>query len=279
MQHARAAVAQTIQFEIHNKIDFIFCQEPYTREGVSAGFPLQWTVFQKSDHDHSPRAIIVSCNPDWSPTIISLDQDNVAILLEVHSLSIILASNYSPPTAEIGPTTRFIQRILHQFRIPDMIFAGDFNSHNTAWGYHTTDPKGRELEDFLSSSNLIVQNTAEAPPSFDRVFAQGWPDLTLTTLHAAPLLQDWKVEEDESLSDHKFITFSLSETTRVSKIRRYNLPGRKIKTFSRKIKTQLTRLEPSLQQAHTAAELEDFSLKLQETMQAVCNQNLPLKKP
>ncbi|XP_035221048.1 uncharacterized protein LOC118193984, partial [Stegodyphus dumicola] len=160
-----------------------------------------------------------------------------------------------------------------------MIFAGDYNSHNTAWGYRTTDPKGRELEDFISSSNLIVQNTADAPPSFDRVFAQGWPDLTLTTLHVAPLLQDWKVEEEESLSDHKFITFSISQTTSVSKIKRYNLPGRKLTTFTKKIKVQLMRLEPSLQLANTSAELEDFSVTLQETMQAICNENLPLRKP
>ncbi|XP_035234295.1 uncharacterized protein LOC118206142 [Stegodyphus dumicola] len=214
MQRARAAVAQTVQFAIDNKIDFIIGQEPYTCDGAAAGFPLQWTVFQSSNHDHPPRAIIISCNPDWSPTSISLDQDHVAVLVEVHSF---LASIYSPPTADIGPTTRFIQSFIHRFKIPNMIFAGDYNSHNTAWGYRTTDPKGRELEDFISSSNLIVQNTADAPPSFDRVFAPGLPDLTLITLHIASLLQGWKVKEEESLCYHKFITFSLSQTTSLSR--------------------------------------------------------------
>ncbi|XP_035215947.1 uncharacterized protein LOC118189455 [Stegodyphus dumicola] len=180
---------------------------------------------------------------------------------------------------EIGPTTRFMERVLDQFKIPNMIFGGDINSHNTTWGYHTTDQKGRELEDFICSKNLVLHNTAKAPPTFDSVYAQGWPDLILTTMHVAPLLQDWQVDDQESLSDHKFITFSLSQTTSVTKIKRYNLPGRKLLSFTKKIKMHLTNLEATLQQAVTLPELEDFSLKLQDTLQTVCNQNLPSRKP
>ncbi|XP_035213349.1 uncharacterized protein LOC118187268 [Stegodyphus dumicola] len=279
LQHARAAVAQSIQYALDNSIDIIIAQEPYTRNGAAVGFPIQWTVIQKPSQEHPPRAIIVCCNPEWSPTVAALEQDNVAILLEVLSMSLIVTSNYSPPTADIGTTTGFLNRIIYQHRLPDMIIAGDFNAHNTAWGYRATDSKGQAMEDFISSNNLVLQNTTEAPPSFDRVFAQGWPDLTLTTPHTAPFLQDWKVVDEESLSDHKYITFTLAKHTIVSKIRRYNLPGRKIKTFAKKIKEQLIFLEPTLQPLTTADELEDFTTKLQTSIQNICNQCLPVRKP
>ncbi|XP_035217310.1 uncharacterized protein LOC118190660 [Stegodyphus dumicola] len=179
-------------------------------------------------------------------------------------MSILLTSNYTPPTADIEPTTRFLNRIMQQFRMPDKIFAGDFNSHNTAWGYRATD--------FFRTRRMHRQLLIDHSQ-------RGWPDLTLTTPHTALYLQNWKVEEDESLSDHKFITFSLEKQTIVSKIRRYNLPGRKIKTFSKKIKDQLTHLDQTLQQLTTTSELEEFTIKLQTVIQNTCNECLPLRKP
>ncbi|XP_035223929.1 uncharacterized protein LOC118196569 [Stegodyphus dumicola] len=172
-----------------------------------------------------------------------------------------------------------MEQVLHKIKIPYVLFGGDYNAHNTTWGYRATDTKGRELEDFLSSKNLVIHNTAEAPPSFDRIFARGWPDLTITSLQAAFLLTDWKVDDQESLSDHKFITYSLRQSTSITKIKRYNLPGRKLLTFTRKVKRHLETLEPALQHADTMADLENFSIRLQNTLQLVCDQNLPKKKP
>ncbi|XP_035206622.1 uncharacterized protein LOC118181574 [Stegodyphus dumicola] len=228
LQHAKAATAQATQFAVENAIDIIFAQEPYTRNGMTMGFPMHWNIYQKVDINHPPRAIIICCNTDWSPSVITMERDSSAILLDLRSLTVVLVSQYSPPSEDLNPVTQSIQNLLQRIHISNMVFAGDYNAHNTTWGYAVTSPKGRDLEDFLSSNNFVLQNTEGAPPSYDRIYAHGWPDLTFTTTHATNLIQDWKVEDAISLSDHKFITFTLDKITSVPIIKRYKLPGQKI---------------------------------------------------
>ncbi|KFM59704.1 hypothetical protein X975_26926, partial [Stegodyphus mimosarum] len=59
------------------------------------------------------------------------------------------------------------------------------------------------MKDFLSSYNLTLHNTSDAPPTFDRIHAQGWPDLTISSDTAAHLIQDWKVDDETEKSIHQ----------------------------------------------------------------------------
>ncbi|KFM59575.1 hypothetical protein X975_12160, partial [Stegodyphus mimosarum] len=155
------------------------------------------------------------------------------------------------------------------------IIAGDYNAHNTIWGYATTDIKGRFMEDFLSSYNLTLHNTRDAPPTFDRIHAQGWPDLTISSATAAHLIQDWTVDDEVSLSDHRYITFKIAQPTTVNVFKRYNLPGRQKRAFTNKVKTLLGNIEQQLPQANTKEDLENFPAEIQKSIQQACNDKLP----
>ncbi|XP_035222158.1 uncharacterized protein LOC118195039 [Stegodyphus dumicola] len=223
LQKAQSASAQSVEFALTQATQLLL-QEPYTKNGKLSGFPRTWNIIQKEDVIQPPRAAIICCNQNWTPYIIAAERDQVAILLEIENISIIFISIYSSPTEDLTATFAFLEKIFNSTNIHHQIICGDFNAHNITWGYASTNPKGRNLEDFISSKNLFIHNTIDAPPTFDNSYAIGWPDLTLTTPQMAPLIQNWAVEEEQSLSDHKFITFQLEESTSVPVIKRYTLP-------------------------------------------------------
>ncbi|XP_035211882.1 uncharacterized protein LOC118186014 [Stegodyphus dumicola] len=275
LQHARAATSQTALYAAEERIDLILGQEPYCRNGKVVGFPLQWSIYQKEDIDQPPRAFIANCNPKWSPLMIAAERDFVAILLEVLNLTVVLVSIYSPPTEEADPTLERIQRLMRSHRIANILFAGDFNAHSTTWGYAITAPKGRILEDFVHSSNLVIHNRSDAPPTFNRLHSRGWPDLTITTQQMAPILQDWTVVENLSISDHNYIRFNLANSTATSILKRYNLPGRKVRAFTAIIRARLAPFATAIRQANSKEALQNLTQDILTAIKKACDENLP----
>ncbi|XP_035224796.1 uncharacterized protein LOC118197397 [Stegodyphus dumicola] len=275
LQRAKAAVAQLAQFAAEFGADLIMAQEPYTRDGIAVGFPLQWTIYQQGNVEYPPRAIIINCNKKWSPAIVAIERDNVAIIIEAQEASLLFISQYSPPSADILATTQFLTDTLQKIKIPLKIITGDYNAHNTVWGYASTNDKGSLLEDFLSANHLVLHNTADAPPTYDRIYAQGWPDLTVSSASAAPLIQNWRVNDEISLSDHRYITFSIEQPTTINIIRRYNLPGRRKRAFTTRVKNLFEGIEQQLTQANSRDELENFTVTLQKCIQQACDDILP----
>ncbi|XP_035225835.1 uncharacterized protein LOC118198300 [Stegodyphus dumicola] len=170
-----------------------------------------------------------------------------------------------------------MQQLMREQKIDNVLIAGDFNCHSTTKGYATTEPKGRTLEDFISSNNLILHNQQDAPPTFDRVHSRGWPDLTVSTLQMAQLVQDWMVVEGVSLSDHNYIRFTIARATETTIIRRYNLPGRKVRSFVTAIKSRLAPFSNRIEQATTREELHVLTSELMSTIRTTCDDILPVR--
>ncbi|KFM76920.1 Hypothetical protein in type-1 retrotransposable element R1DM, partial [Stegodyphus mimosarum] len=275
LQRAHAATSQAAVYVANENIDIILGQEPYHKEGKLVGFPLQWNTYQRTDAALPPRSFITICNPTWSPIIIMAERDCVAILLEVCNLTILLVSLYSPPTEEAGPTIERLQHLMNHHRTEHVLIAGDFNAHSTTWGYADSTPKGRCIEDFLNSWNLAIHNDPEGPPTFETIHARGWPDLTVTSHQLAPLIQDWTVVQEISLSDHNYIRFDIAKSTSVRIIKRYNLPGRKARAFTTAVTSRLAPLETAIQQANSSDDLEKITQELLKIIQTVCDEQLP----
>lgn len=91
------------------------------------------------------------------------------------------------------------------------MIAGDWNAASSLWGYSDTNNRGSKLIDIMLKFNLKLLNTYKAPPTWEGFNNKiGWPDITFATDGLAPKIQGWKVLEEESLSDHKYITFNLN---------------------------------------------------------------------
>ncbi|XP_035226607.1 uncharacterized protein LOC118198932 [Stegodyphus dumicola] len=218
LQRAQAATSQAVTHATSHDADLLLIQEPYCREGQVASLPISWKVYQRKaeTNEQSPRAAIPCTNPSWSPLVIKQERDFVAILLAFNNAQYIIASIFSSPTDSITGTTSYILDTIQRCPSTPLLLSGDFNAHNTIWGYADTTTKGQELEDFLAANNIHLLNTPDSTPTFDNTYHVGWPDLTLCSSNIANLVQDWTVVDDESCSDHKYLHFLINCDTKIS---------------------------------------------------------------
>jgi hypothetical protein len=63
--------------------------------------------------------------------------------------------------------------------------------------------------DFLSLHGLITANENNSP-TYCGPIGESWIDITLTTVKSAQYVQNWRVSEECTQSDHNLILFKLS---------------------------------------------------------------------
>ena len=90
------------------------------------------------------------------------------------------------------------------------IVVGDFNSHSPSWGYPEQDARGEEVEDWQTSSNLLLINDAEDPPTY---YSRSWmktstPDLAFATEDIA-LKTCREVDNQLGGSDHRPVILTI----------------------------------------------------------------------
>ena len=142
-----------------------------------------------------------------------------------NSKSIILSSVYCPPP-DISPLlrTESLFNNLSALQIQNLLLCGDFNSHSTLWSNQSkNDKKGDDLEALLLQNDLTVLNDVDSPPTFENTRGGvSWIDISAAGNKIADKCGNWKVINEECLSFHKIITFSLSVSPLTSHEIRYN---------------------------------------------------------
>ena len=90
---------------------------------------------------------------------ISICEEDDVELISIELCNAIIQSVYKPPNKQL------ILPPLQQGSMPHVVI-GDFNSHNTLWGYSTTGTDGEAVEQYAESSNLSLIHDAKLPKSF-----------------------------------------------------------------------------------------------------------------
>lgn len=92
-----------------------------------------------------------------------------------------------------------------------LILGCDANARHTLWGSTETNERGESLFEFIISTKLSICNTGNTPtfifPSTSDY--EGWEevlDITLVT-EGDLKVEGWRVSDDVSLSDHRWILF------------------------------------------------------------------------
>ncbi|EFN75817.1 hypothetical protein EAI_14282, partial [Harpegnathos saltator] len=91
------------------------------------------------------------------------------------------------------------------------VVAGDFNAHFTAWGCspRQEDPWGGVVVDWAEGLDLLLMNRGSTSTCV-RLRGKSVIDLTWVSPSAARIFREWVVGmEGETLSDHKYIVWSL----------------------------------------------------------------------
>ncbi|XP_039951405.1 uncharacterized protein LOC120768698 [Bactrocera tryoni] len=110
-----------------------------------------------------------------------------------------------------------------------LIIARDLNARAVEWGMPNTDSRGKIILEMTARLGLIVLNTGNATMFRRRGCEETTPDITLSTERMAGSINNWKVLEDYTGSDHHYISFMIDtgrnahQLSKNSRTRKWNI--------------------------------------------------------
>lgn len=194
--------------------------------------------------------------------------------INIHNIGIIYSCYFSPnrPEKEFEQFLNNLKENMKQHNTKNIIITGDFNATSTTWGGKQTLPRGQRMEEWIAENNLFISNNGTTP-TFNRRDQESFIDLTLATGHIYPDITQWTVEEEEiSLSDHRYITFSIKNTpnpnhkepaSRRRKIIRFNTLN--VQTLNTAFRQEYNK-EHGQRDEHTLLKIIDKSCKKAKTI-------------
>ncbi|GBN37473.1 hypothetical protein AVEN_152642-1 [Araneus ventricosus] len=198
---SKVATAHLAKLASEININHFLVQEPYVKESKIAGVPRKWHQWLSS----SNKAGIISLPSTNNPIFICSTTNLTAIKIQTITGPVNLISAYSSPFAEVQDTAQYLANLLTKIGPEQALIGADMNAPSTLWGYANDSPRGNIMEDLMSGLNLHLLNEKNSEPTFQRRNAKVWPDLTLVKGVQLARTASWKVRDELSLSDHKYI--------------------------------------------------------------------------
>lgn len=160
------------------------------------------------------------------PAISKAVRGNGFVLAEIGNVTV--CSCYFSPNDNMRKFENFLDDIAIALGMQsNVLLGGDFNAKSIMWGSRTTNARGRVLEQWASSLNLVLQNKGKAPTCI-RHQGSSIIDLTWARGETVRHIKNWKVDQwSETYSDHNYIFYNLNKyknwnITRSSK-KRWNI--------------------------------------------------------
>lgn len=125
---------------------------------------------------------------------------------------ITIYSCYSSGKKDITELESTLYYIAKRIRLKkeNAVVAGDFNAKSPAWGMPNTDDRGQLMTEWIAENNMSIANRG-FKPTFQRLNCASILDLTIATESLIGKVEQWEVSEEETLSDHNYITFDIAE--------------------------------------------------------------------
>ncbi|GBO33224.1 Putative protein in type-1 retrotransposable element R1DM [Araneus ventricosus] len=204
VNHSRAAHGAAFDTAETQNFDFVCVQDPHLVDGFPLGVALGFPIFSSIRLNCS----IYFLNSNLNFSLKHNTLNSVSILIYFHNLTITLTNLY------FQPHDNFDELILE---ISDIgkdnscnLLIGVFNARSQIWGYGFEDHRGRVLSEFLTLNNFSICNRTDLGPTFNSSTGHGFPDLSLISTAHQYLLDAWRIDNSDSLSDHKLICVQLA---------------------------------------------------------------------
>ncbi|XP_028041925.1 uncharacterized protein LOC114251742 [Bombyx mandarina] len=142
--------------------------------------------------------------PDWAGDIDGL----VAVVQRLLVVGVYFSPNR--PLAEFESFLDELGQVVGRSRSGRALVFGDLNAKSSAWGSPVTCPRGRETEEWLVGSGLVILNRG-AENTCVRRSGGSVVDVSFATPDVARRVCGWEVLVDvETLSDHRYIGFRVA---------------------------------------------------------------------
>lgn len=180
-------------------------QEPYHIKHKIRGLNGCGTLLSFNRDTKPPRAcIITSKDINVKPLLEFCNRDVTAILTkwskgEAVFASVYMDANYSCPPEEMRGLVNFCES--NQL---SLFVGSDANAHHTVWGSTNINKRGTALLNYLSQVDLHPINKGHRP-TFVVANRKEVLDITLVSSQLLNKIVSWKVDDEESSSDHRYI--------------------------------------------------------------------------
>ena len=215
LQHSKTASATLVaDLENAGKPCLVLIQEPHVFKNVIRNlFSKNYSILSGGKH---PRAAILIPKALNVTTVEALSDDDFTCctidtqINSNHLSKILVISGYLDITFNPHTSVEKLQRIFDFANTNSLqILMGlDSNAWSSLWGCSETNRRGEVLEEFILRNDAFILNTG-SKPTFVTSRAKSIIDITLITNDLLNLVNDWKVEDEDTFSDHKRISFEL----------------------------------------------------------------------
>uniref|UniRef100_A0A2A4JA05 Endonuclease/exonuclease/phosphatase domain-containing protein n=1 Tax=Heliothis virescens TaxID=7102 RepID=A0A2A4JA05_HELVI len=195
-------------------VDIVLAQKPYCGEPHSTSmlFPA----------DPAPKVGIYIARRDIACGVLHHLSTSHCLVCHMKSgsLSVHLDSAYFQYSEDIWPHLEHLTRVLQTLRGNQVVVGADTNTHSPLWHSQPRHYSGRgseitrrreAVEGFIMAHGLITHNASNQPPTFATVNGESNIDVTMSTRGVR--VENWRVHEGASSSDHHLITFELGDPT------------------------------------------------------------------
>jgi ribonuclease HI len=249
-------------------------------------------VFQNSAvEEGTVKAVIVVFDHDLD--IIQYPQlttNNIVVVgIRTRAWTITLVSYYFEPDQPIGPYLDHLRKVEVIAGSKNLLIGGDANSKSTWWGSPNEDSRGEQMSGALEEMNLHILNDGHIP-TFDTIRGQtrysSYVDVTACTTDILGLVDDWRVEENLTSSDHNGILFEIKlrkshgiivkRTTRIFNTKKANWGQFHVKLTQFMQDRQLTL--QTLETIQNSDEIDKTVNAYTEAITKTCQETIPSKK-
>jgi hypothetical protein len=155
LQHSRSATYNLTQIIIHKNIDVAFLQDLYTIRNNVAGFPKSFKIFAYGNG--KKRAAVIVNNNSIDAVAIKQVSDEELTLIEISykGLNFYAASLYFAIDRATERDVGKVGEIIELTRGKGLILSIDSNSRSKLWRNTYMNQRGKTLEEFIITSDLI----------------------------------------------------------------------------------------------------------------------------
>ena len=136
---------------------------------------------------------------------------------------LVVCSAYLSYDSEDPPPSRELEELVQYCESENLIMGCYPNAHHAAWGSTNYNGRGEALMEFLNSSSLEILNRGNMP-TFCSGNIQEVIDITLRSYRLLESTNGWEVSSEPSLSDYRYILFTLWGSVPVLLVRNQGAP-------------------------------------------------------
>ncbi|GBN08430.1 Retrovirus-related Pol polyprotein from type-1 retrotransposable element R1 [Araneus ventricosus] len=168
--------------------------------------------------DGEPR-VAVFIRDTFKFVILEKERDIIALMLNWNNFEYLIVNIYCPPSVNIESSIERLETICTRFLDKRVIVFGDFNAKSSAWSPRPTDERGRLVLEFVNKLDFLIENSCDSIATYSCEKGESWIDLVISKNIDRTLFSNWQVHNQITASDHRLITYTLSETPRQVKRR------------------------------------------------------------